>query len=185
MTTGDREVADAVAHHLGGKVEEWETSKEDYLEVLTTANAVQIVIDGPQAIRDRFILWGRKGPIHECDGVYFLSPEKDAGKECGCPSLLAERKAHARSQRGPSPHMSVTFRLAECYDLGLGTFSSTSWDLPPNLHEVRNDLERIGGEVLCELSLELVSYVTKAGRAVEYRKPVVRTIEPWSDLASG
>ncbi|MCW2888170.1 MAG: hypothetical protein JWL58_5032 [Streptosporangiaceae bacterium] len=176
VTTGDREVADVVAHHLGGKAEEWETSKEDYLEVLTSANAVQIVIDGPQAIRDRLILWGRNGPIHECDGVYFLSPEEDAGKECGCPSLLAERKAAARSSRGPAPHTSVTFRLAECYDLGLGTFSSTSWDFLPDLHNVRNELERIGGKVLCELSLELVKYTTEAGRNVEYRKPVIRDL---------
>jgi hypothetical protein len=185
VTTGDREVANTVAQLYGGGVKEWETSREDYLEVLTSADKVLIVIDGPQAIRDRLILWGRNGPIHECDGVYFLSPEEDAGKECGCPSLLAERKASARSQRGPAPHTSVTFRLAECYDLGLGTFSSTSWDLLTVLHEVRNDLERVGGEVLCELSLELVRTVTKAGHPVHYRKPVVRMIEPWSDLASG
>lgn len=178
VTTGDREVAKTVAQLYGGKVEYWETSKEDYLEVITTANKVQIVIDGPQAIKDRRILWGRNGPIHECDGVYFLSPEKDAGKPCGCPSLLADRKAAARSQRGPAPHTSVTFRLADCYDLGLGTFSSTSWDLLTVLHEVRDDIERIGGEVLCELSLELVQFTTKAGRRVEYRRAVIRAIEP-------
>lgn len=180
VTTGDPEVAATVAQLYGGKVEEWETSKEDFLEVLTEANKVQIVIDGPGAIRDRLILWGRNGPIHECDGVYFLSPEEDAGKECGCPSLLAERKAQARSQRGPAPHTSVTFRLADDYDLGLGTFSSTSWDLLTVLHEVRNELEKVGGEVLCELFLELVSYTTKAGRAVEYRKPVIKILKSWN-----
>lgn len=181
VTSGDPEVAASVAQLLGGTPAEWETSKEDHLEVLTNATAVQIVIDGPQAIRDRLILWGRNGPIHECDGVYFLSPEEDAGKECGCPSLLAERKALARSQRGPAPHTSVTFRLAEDYDLGLGSFASTSWDLLTVLHEVRNELEDIGGEVLCELSLELVKYTTKAGRNVEYRKPVIKTLKAWSE----
>jgi hypothetical protein len=151
---------------------------------LTTTDTVRIVIDGAQAIRERLILWGRNGPIHDCDGVYFLSPEEDAGKECGCPSLLTERKAHARSGRGPTPHTSVTFRLAEDYGLGLGTFSSASWDALTILHQVRNDLEAVGGEVLCELSLELVKYVTRAGRPVHYRKPVIRMIEPWSDLVS-
>lgn len=180
VTTGDPEVADAVAQLYGGKAEEWETSKEDFLQVLTNASAVQVVIDGPKAIRSALILWGRQGPIHECDGVYFLSPEEDAGTPCGCPSLLAERKAQARSGRGPAPHTTVNFRLAEDYDLGVGSFSSTSWDLLTVLHEVENALEEIEGEALCELSLELVEYTTKQGRHVMYRKPVIKVLKSWS-----
>jgi len=184
VTTGDKVVADSVARKFGGSVEEWETTKEDFLQVLTATDKVQIIIDGPGAIRDRLILWGRQGPIHECDGVYFLSPEEDAGTACGCPSLLAERKAWARSGRGPQPNTTVTFRLADDYDLGKGSFTSTSWDLLTVLHEVRNSLESIGGEVLCELSLELVKYTTKAGRNVEYRKPVIKVLKSWQSAIS-
>jgi hypothetical protein len=188
VTTGDRDVAETVAHLYGGKVEYWETSKEDYLEVLTSASKIQIVIDGPQAILERNILWGRNGPLHECDGQYLLNPEKDAGKECGCPYQIAERKALARSQRGPSPHTSVTFRLAADYNLGLGTFASTSWHLLEELHDLRKDIERAGGKVLCEMSLESVMFTPKAGpwagRDVEYHKPVIKVLRG-SSLPSG
>jgi hypothetical protein len=181
VTTGDPTVADAVAQLYGGKVEEWETSKEDALQVLTNAKSVQIIINGVSAVESRLILWGRKGPIHECDGVYFLSPEEDKGTRCGCPSLLADRKSAARAERGPAPHTTIKFRVAEDYDLGIGSFSSTSWDLLTTLHMVENDLEAIGGEALCELSLELVEYTTKQGRDVSYRKPVVKVLKAWSD----
>jgi hypothetical protein len=181
VTTGDPEIADAVAQLFGGAPEEWDTPKDDALQILTTAASVQIVLSGQSAIRDKLVLWGRQGPVHECDGMYFLSPEEDAGKPCGCPSFLKERKEQARAGRGPAPHTQVTFRLAEDYELGVGQFTSTSWDLLTTLHEVRNALDAIEGEALCELSLELVSYDTKAGRHVEYRKPVITVIKSWSD----
>jgi hypothetical protein len=181
VTTGDPDTADAIAQLYGGKAEEWDTPKDDALQVLTTAGTVQIVLSGADAIRDKLVLWGRQGPVHECDGMYFLSPEEDAGNPCGCPSYLKERKEMARAGRGPAPHTQVTFRLADDYELGVGQFTSTSWDLLTTLHEVRNDLDAVGGEALCELSLELVSYTTKAGRAVEYRKPVITVLKSWSD----
>jgi hypothetical protein len=104
VTTGDREVANTVAQLYGGGVKEWETSREDYLEVLTSADKVLIVIDGPQAIRDRLILWGRNGPIHECDGVYFLSPEEDAGTEFGTCQDRDQGRAPSPLPQACSPH---------------------------------------------------------------------------------
>lgn len=180
VTTGDPEVAKAIGLLMGGSPNEWETSKDDSLEVLTNASSVSIVIDGPKAINARMILWGRSGPIHECDGVEFLSPDEDKGKPCGCPALLADRKAFARSGHGPQPNTTVIFRLAEDYDIGIGKFTSTSWDLVAVLDEVKSDLERIGGEALCTLSLELVQFTTSAGTNVEYRKPAIKVIEPFA-----
>lgn len=181
VTAGDPAIADAIAQLYGGAPQEWDTAKDDALQVLTNASAIQIVLSGADAIRDKLVLWGRSGPVHECDGMYFLSPEEDMGKPCGCPELLADRKGAARNGRGPAPHTTVTFRLAEDYNLGLGSFTSTSWDLLTTLHEVRNDLDAVGGEALCELSLELVEYTTKKGREVSYRKPVIRVIKSWAD----
>ncbi|MBO0654046.1 hypothetical protein J1792_15070 [Streptomyces triculaminicus] len=173
VTTGDPEVADAVAKTYGGRPEEWETSAEDRLEVLTEADAMKIIIDGPQAIRSRMVLWGRQGPIHECDGVEFLSPEEDKGTPCGCPALLADRKAAAKTGRGPAPSVEVTFSLADQPDLGRFRFVSGSWELVKVLHEVENKLEAVGGPALCTLRLELVEFQTKSGIDVRYRKPVI------------
>lgn len=184
LTTGEPEIADKVSELYGGEVAEWDTPKDDCLQVLTNAKAIPIVVSGSDAIEDRLILWGRSGPIHECDGRFHLSPPELAGQECDCPDLLMDRKALARSGRGPAPHVSLTFRLADDYDLGVAKFTSTSWDLLVSLHSVRNALDSIGGEALCSLSLELVEYTTKKGRFVSYYKPVISPISSWSDAIS-
>jgi hypothetical protein len=181
VTTGDPDTAEAIAELMGGRPEEWDTTGEDAMQVLTDRDSVEIVIDGSKAIRSRMILWGRQGPIHECDGVDFLSPEEDKGKPCGCPPLLVDRKAAAKSGRGPAPSVEVTFRLAEDTELGKFRFVSSSWELVKVLHEVEDALDRVGGPALCKLSLELVEFVTKDGKPVSYRKPVVRVIKAYAD----
>lgn len=183
VTAAEPDVAEAIAQLYGGKAEEWDTNKDDALQVLTTTGTVQVVISGADAISDKLIQWGRKGPIHECDGVYSLM-DRNFGERCGCPELLVERKAAARDEVGPAPHIKLTFRLAEDYDLGVGQFVSTSWDFLGSLPDVQNELDAVGGEALCELSLELVEYTTKKGRDVRYHKPVITVIKSWSDAIS-
>lgn len=178
MTTGDPDVAQAVAGLLGGEVAEWETSKEDNLEVITTSATVRLVLDGPDAVESSLILWGRSGPIHECDGVSYLNPPEDAGTPCGCPPLLTERKALHKAERGPGPHTKVTFRLADAPHLGKGQLVSGSWELLKVLHELENDLDAVGAPALVELDLELVQFTTTAGVDVAFRKPVFTVLGP-------
>ncbi|MEU6633830.1 hypothetical protein ABZ905_37010 [Streptomyces parvus] len=180
VTMADPAVADAVSKLMGGSPGEWETSGEDFNEVLTETDKVLIVIDGPGALTADMKLWGRSGLIHHCDGVEFLSPEEDAGTACGCPPLMEDRKAFAKSGRGPQPNTNLVFRLAEDYDLGKFRMLSTSWKLAEVVHEIDASLRQYKGEVLAELSLELVEFTTKTGRDVSYRKPVVKVIKPWS-----
>jgi hypothetical protein len=180
VTTGEKEVAESIAQLMGGSVNEWETSKDDFLEVLTGKDSVEVVISGVKAIKSTLVLWGQRGPIHECDGVTSLLSD-DFGQPCGCPSLLADRKALAKAGRGPAPNTKVEFRLAEDYDLGLGQFVSTSWELVKVLHEIANDLDEVGDEALCELSLELVEYDHSTYGRVSYRKPVIKVIKAWSE----
>jgi hypothetical protein len=179
VTTGDPDVADTVARLMGGTPAEWETSGEDFHEVLTDTDAAMVVIDGPSALSADMKLWGRSGLIHHCDGIEFLSPEEDRGQPCGCPPLMEDRKAQAKSGRGPQPNTNLIFRLADAYDLGKFRFQSTSWKLAEVVHEIDAALSRHSGEVLAELSLELVEYTTKSGRDVSYRKPVVKVLKPY------
>lgn len=184
VTTGDPEVAAAVAHLLGGQPEETETTSENCIEVITGTDKVKVVIDGPDSITSDMKLWNGSALIHHCDGVEFLSPEEDRGKTCGCPALMEDRKAAAKTRRGPSPSISVVFRLADDYDLGRFRFTTGSWTLAEVLHNVENALDRVGGEALAELHLELVEYTTKKGRDVSYRKPVIRVLKSWNDKAA-
>lgn len=182
VLTDDPVVAESIAELLGGRSEEYDPSKALHLHVMTETPAVEIVINGSKAIEDKLILWGPGGPIHECDGAYFLSPAEDKGQPCGCPSLMSERKDLAKRRRGPSPSINVTFRLAGLgYDLGPGKLIATAWSLAEVIHEVKDALDAVDGEALCRLELEHVKYTNKAGINVEYRKPVITVLGSYSD----
>ncbi|MCX4687215.1 hypothetical protein OG401_23405 [Kitasatospora purpeofusca] len=181
ISTGDPEVASAVAQLFGGTPEETETDKENFIIVDTAAAKVKVIVDGASAISSDLKLWNGSNLIHHCDGVDFLSPEEDKGKPCRCPSLMVDRKAAAKVKRGPSPSISVLFRLADDPDLGIFRFQSGSWKLAEVLYEVENALDRIGTEALCSLELERVEYTTKRGRDVSYIKPVIRVLKAWGD----
>ncbi|MFI0262069.1 hypothetical protein ACH4OW_23865 [Streptomyces sp. NPDC017056] len=181
VTTGDPEVAAAVAQLMGGTPEETDSTSENFIEILTEQDKVKIVLSGPDAITSDLKLWNGSALIHHCDGVEFLSPDEDRGKPCRCPELMEDRKNAAKSKRGPSPSIAVAFRLAEDYDLGLFRLQTGSWKLAEVLHEVENALDRVGSEALAELSLELVEFTTKKGRDVSYRKPVIRVLKSWND----
>ncbi|MGX4737096.1 recombination directionality factor [Kitasatospora griseola] len=181
ISTGDPEVAEAVAQLFGGKPEETDTDKENFIVVDTVATKVKVIISGSDAISSDLKLWNGSNLTHHCDGVEFLSPEEEKGKACGCPALMVDRKAAAKVKRGPSPSISVTFRLADDPDLGIFRFQTGSWKLAEVLYEVENALDRLGSEALCSLELELVEYTTKRGRDVSYTKPVIRVIKAWSD----
>ncbi|MFF2543979.1 hypothetical protein ACFVUY_15590 [Kitasatospora sp. NPDC058063] len=184
VSTGDPEVASAVAQLFGGTPEETETDKENYIVVDTSTAKVKVIIDGASAISSDLKLWNGSNLIHHCDGVEFLSPEDEAGTPCGCPPLMVDRKAKAKVKRGPAPSISVMFRIADDPDLGIFRFQSGSWKLAEVLHEIENQLDRIGSEALCSLELERVEYTTKNGRDVSYVKPVIRVLKSWNDAVA-
>lgn len=172
VTTGDPEVADAIAELMGVETgpQEWDTSGEDNIEVFTTSKSVGIILDGPDAIRTGMALWGRNGLIHACDGETTTD-----GTPCTMSGrTVAERKDAAKAGHGCSPSLQVYFKLADAPDLGRFKFFSGSWTMAAEIHEAEDALERIGGPALATLTLEVVEYTTKGGRDVRYTKPVVK-----------
>ncbi|MEU5974283.1 hypothetical protein [Streptomyces sp. NPDC047315] len=180
VTTGDPDVAEVIAALMGGTPEMTDSTSENFIEVLTTTKRVRVVLSGPDAISADMKLWNGSNLIHHCDGVDYLSPEEDKGKACGCPPLMEDRKADAKTKRGPAPSISVCFRLAENYNLGIFRFQTGSWKLAEVLHEIGNALDKVGGEAEAELSIELVEYTTTRGRDVSYLKPVIKVLKPWT-----
>lgn len=175
VTTGDPAVADQIAASFGGAVEEWNTTKADRLQVLTDHAEVPVVVDSADDVTFRMALFGANGkPSHACDGVEFIDSEDPRfGKECGCPTSLAERKAAAKAGYGPKPDNGIVFRLAGLEGLGKFRLSSASWDFMKAIEGVWADLDAIEGPAKCTLRLELVSFTTKSGIDVNYRKPVL------------
>lgn len=190
VTTGDPVVAEEIARLMGGEANEWDTDKEDNIEVLTDSPSVEIIIESSDKIDASMKLFGMSGLVHHCDGVEFLSPEEDKGQKCGCPALLQDRKDKAKSGRGPKPSIDIQFKLAEAPELGLFRFNSGSWELVKTLHTVLEDVDKAAGReydddgrvsvqgvpVRATLSIEHVSYTTKAGRDVSYNRPVVKVL---------
>ncbi|MFJ4768485.1 hypothetical protein ACIP88_05110 [Streptomyces uncialis] len=176
VTTGDPVVAEEIARLMGGAAEEWDTDKEDNLEILTDAPSVEIVIESSDKIDASMKLFGSTGIIHHCDGVEHLSPEDEKGEPCGCPELLQDRKDKARSGRGPKPSIDVVFKLAAAPELGRFRFNSGSWELVKVLHEVISAVDDYDGPVRATLAIENVSYTTKGGRDVSYNKPVIKVL---------
>lgn len=178
VTTDDVDVATRVASFLGGEPQPNEGTRGAGLayEVLTSRESVRVLLDGPDAVAAHMILRGSTGIIHECDGVEFLSPEEKKGQPCGCPSLLEDRKLAAKAGRGPTPSVDITFQIAAAPELGAFHFMTTSWQMAAQLSDLTDALEHVDGPAVCDLTIELVVYTTKAGGDVSYRKPVVTVL---------
>lgn len=185
VSTGDPVVADAVAQLLGGQPDVTDRASEKNIDVFTNQEKVLVVVDGPKALYSDMKLWNGNKLVHHCTGTKYLSPEERAGKPCGCPELFAERKAAAKDRMGPSPAISLTFRLADDPTLGKFKFQTASWVMASILHEYENALEAVGGPALIELSLELVEFTIKKGSnkglAVSYYKPVLKVLKAYED----
>lgn len=179
VTTGDPAVAAGIAEFLGGVSEEWETDKEDNLQVLTDSPTVGIIIE-PGTLDASFKQFvPGVGLTHHCDGFEYLSPEEDKGTPCKCPSLIAERKLAAQKGRGPKPSVDVTFRLTDSPDLGKFRFNSGSWKLVEVLGPLFTELDKYPGQqVRASLTIENVTYTPqkgpRAGQEVSYNKPVIK-----------
>ncbi|MFE6159826.1 hypothetical protein ACFQ7F_13045 [Streptomyces sp. NPDC056486] len=190
FSTGDKNVADAVAQLLGGTpVENEETTNENFIEVFTSAESLDVIIPA-DGIESDMKQWVNGKLTHHCTGSVFLSHpsnEKLVGQPCNCPALFAERKQAANDYMGPKPSITVAFRLADDEGLGKFKFVTGSWSLAERLHEAENALASVGegGPVLANLTLEEVSYVAKKGKmkgkTVEYTKPAIHIVKPFND----
>lgn len=81
VTTGDPEVADRIYELLGGQApQEWETSKEDNLEVFTAATTIEVIIEKASDLRQRMILWGWRGAVPSIELTFRLASDPELGK---------------------------------------------------------------------------------------------------------
>ncbi|MFF4605737.1 hypothetical protein ACFY12_23720 [Streptomyces sp. NPDC001339] len=176
VTTDDAHVADRVARLLGGQPQPNESGGNHSDEVLTERESVRILMEGPDAVTARMLLHDGRGVVHECDGSQFLAPPQVKGQPCGCPPLLQDRKAVARSGRGPMPSIDLVFRIAADPSLGEFHFQTSSWNAAEQIPHLLEELERVEGPAVCDLTLELVIFTTKTGTSVCYRKPVVTVL---------
>ena len=175
ITTGDPEVAETIYDLLGGDApQKWEAKGEDDLEIFTASKVVEIVVEGPQSLRQKMVLWGRSGNLLQSgDGETLEDGTADPDAEL----TFAERKKKGQDGIGPVPQIELFFRLAENPDLGIFKFQTGSWSLAQDLAYYGTEAELAGydGPVKAVLELEEVSFVAKngprKGQTVNYTKP--------------
>jgi hypothetical protein len=201
VTTGDPVVADAIHALLGGeKPAEWETKGEECFEVYTEAKSVTIVLEGPRAIRQRFVQRNRNNEIvYTSDGAM-----KDDGERDPHASLpLDERLKLASDGLGPALETTIWFRLddslgevdiagepARAGDLGKFRYSSTGKSIGKQVDRdrIEQELEDYAEDndgpvpVRAKLTIEHVSFVAKsgprAGKTVEYNTAAIKLLGP-------
>lgn len=184
-TTGDPEVAAKLAELLDGEApQNWDAHGEDNIEVFGKEKSVEVILEGPRALRQAMALYGRKGVIYISDGETITYPDERKGEaDPQAGEDFATRKAKAREGTGAEPKIEVYFRLADEPDLGIFKFQSGSWSFVSDLayHGVEdqiNDLVADGADkIAATLALELVEFTAKngprAGQKVSYTKPVL------------
>ncbi|MEU0937221.1 hypothetical protein [Embleya sp. NPDC005971] len=173
LTLHDKQEASAVARIFDGEWTEWNTSSEDRYEVMTRAQTVGIILDGPHSIKFDMRQWANGGLVHHCDGRYFLSPDSSEGRSCGCPSSPIDRRALTRSGMGPQPNVTIAFRLASAPGVGIFRMRSVSWRFAENAMALKEEIGSNYEGVVWRISLHQVKVTT----GVTYVKPVLAFTE--------
>ncbi|MCX4663479.1 hypothetical protein [Streptomyces uncialis] len=97
-------------------------------DIDTRTDRLACRLTGPGAVSVEMKLWKNARVAHHCDGRDFLSPVRLAGRLCGCPPGIDERKTLARMGSGPQPVILLKLSLHDAPDAGAFEFASNSWD---------------------------------------------------------
>ncbi|MFF4607168.1 hypothetical protein ACFY12_31090 [Streptomyces sp. NPDC001339] len=178
LTTSNEEVAATVARLYGGQSRSRDR-QQDLFELTLDNDAIAVNVDGPEAVVNRLVLQQveEHAPIHVCDGFNFLQPMDNAGDPCGCPESVFDRKAAARSGRGPKPDARLAFRLAAAPDLVIFHLTSSTWEFSDSLSAAVAGMERGDNGAQMTISLQRKAVTTRSGMAVSYVRPILSVIQ--------
>ena len=179
VTSGDPEVTDAIQEILGGdEAQEWETKGEDNLEVFTTSDSVEILLDDEDAIDARMVVWPQRGKdkMFVCGGEPFEVDENRRPFECE-EGDYTTRAEHDEQGHVCEPQIKIRFRIADAPDLGYFEFRTGSWsmtsDIGGEIGALEDALEDGDGPVAATLHLEPVEFTNNKGKLIQFTKPVL------------
>lgn len=183
VTTADPSIADEVAEILSAseEVSEWETKSGETFQVFGSESEVEVIFDGPSAVRATLVLWSNKGgKIRETDGEYLIEDGKVTGKPDPDRDIpLPERKEMAKQGTGPAPSLQAYFRLASNPDLGKFKFFSGAWTAIDSFSDAELEMADIEGPVRATLKLVKVEWEDKkTGQTKSFTRPEITVLGP-------
>lgn len=178
VTTGDPDVAATLQELLGGDdVQEWDAKGEDNLELFTSADSLDIIIESVKDVDARMVIWSRgQKKFFVCGGAAF-EPEGSEPFVCEDGDYTT-RAEHDEQGHVCEPNIKITFRLKDNPDLGRFQFQTGAWSMASVLGYALSDLENVGGSAVATLSLEPVEF-KKDGKNVKFTKPVLDIVEAY------
>jgi hypothetical protein len=173
LTTSDRKVAARIATLLGGEPYVDDGSEQFYQVVIDHAE-IDVLLDGPQAIRVQMLRRHGSTVVRCCDG---RTQRTALGKEpCQCPRTLKGRWRAAKMGHGCEPLVHVALRLAADPTLGRFLLASATWSFADHAASVKAVLHRTHGPVRARLSINRSLHTTSRGTTFAYTRPSITVL---------
>jgi hypothetical protein len=172
LITSDRHVAARAAMVLGGDLNiEGDGLGQSY-QVLTSHAELDILLDGPRAIRLRMLRRHGSTILRSCDSQ---TQETVSGKQpCQCPATFRGRWEAAKTGSGCEPLVQVTIRLGADPSLGLFVLSSATWTFADDATKVKAALHRQHDTpVRARLLIDRALCLTRRGTTFAYTRPTI------------
>jgi hypothetical protein len=173
LTTSDHDLAARIATVLGGRLQADDVGdeRESTYRVLTEYAAIDVLLDGPQAICLRMLRRHGSTVLRCCDGRTQQTPAGE--RPCHCPPTLKERWRAAKAGHGCEPLVHLAFRLAADPSLGRFLLSSATWTFADRATTAKAALRRRQGPVRARLLIDRALYTTASGTIFAYTRPTI------------
>lgn len=191
LTTGDPTVATEFAEQYGGVPEEWATTKEDNIEVISTTTKLEIQL---LSLSSGYRLFtATNNLLRACDGI-----TQQDGSPCWCKTQYSTQKEmNDANKQGVAcgPVVKATMKLKDLPELGVFYFESQSkmlslgdpeWKrnktedgevFSEKIEVAETALKEAGGTADATLEMIGVSYTNNNGQSFSYTKPVLTVLE--------
>jgi hypothetical protein len=176
IVTSDRHVAARIATVLAGEPHVNDSdSQEPTYTVLTDRAELDVLLDGPQAIRLRMLRRHGSTELRSCNGRTQRTPF--GTHPCQCPPTLKGRWQAAKAGHGCEPLVHVALQLAADPTLGRFLLSSATWMFADHAMTVKATLRKRRGAVYTRLAIDRALHTTTGGTTFAYTRPTI-TIVP-------
>jgi hypothetical protein len=172
LTTPAHDLAARIATVLDGRLQaDVGDARESTYRVLTEYAAIDVLLDGPQAICLRMLRRHGSTVLRCCDGRTQQTPAGE--RPCQCPLTLKGRWQAAKAGHGCEPLVHVGFRLAADPTLGRFLLSSATWTFADRATTAKAALRRRQGLVRARLLIDRALHTTASGTIFAYTRPTI------------